>query len=156
MDWGTRDGHKDARQARAHRGFGAAERGEFERIVNDERLGVPLEEAIRESHYAWQQDRDNPDVFDKMIEIHCEAAQARRGPDSYADAQRWLLCANQHDEGNGRVRELLAERHYLQARHLSDQGRRKEALQTLELCLAWDPEHSGGRTLQTALRRRAP
>lgn len=115
-----------------------------------------LEEAIRESHYAWQQDRDNPDVFDKMIEIHCEAAQARRGPDGYADAQRWLLCANQHDESNGRVRELLAERHYLQARHLSDQGRRKEALQTLELCLAWDPEHSGGRTLQTALRRRTP
>jgi hypothetical protein len=115
-----------------------------------------LEEAIRESHYAWQQDRDNPDVFDKMIEIHCEASLARRTPAGYADAQRWLLCANQHDEGNGRVQELLAERHFLQAKHLSDHGQRNEALQTLELCLAWNPEHSGGRALQTALRRRAP
>ena len=115
-----------------------------------------LEEAVRESHLAWQQNRDDPDTFDKMIEVHCEAALASRTPDGYADAQRWLLCANQHDEGNDKVRQLLADRHYLQAKHLSEHGQRKEALQTVELCLAWNPEHEKGRELQAALRRRAP
>lgn len=112
------------------------------------------EEAVRESHLAWEQDRDNPDTFEKMIDIHCQAALAGDGAQSYANAQRWLGCAYSHDEGNTRVRGLIAESHFRHAKQLNEQGRRKQALETLEHCLAWNPEHDGARELHASLLRR--
>lgn len=108
------------------------------------------EEAVRESHLAWQQDRDNPDTFEEMIGIHCQAAQAS----SYADALRWLGCAYNHDEGNIRVRHLVAERHFQHARQLAGQGKRTQASDILDLCFSWNPEHAGARELQASLTRR--
>jgi hypothetical protein len=109
------------------------------------------EEAVAESHVAWQQDRDNPDTFEKMIDIHCQAALANG---SHADAQRWLMCAHTHDAGNIRVRQLMAEQHYLHARQLAEQGRHTQALDILDLCFSWNPEHEGARELQGSLTRR--
>ncbi len=112
------------------------------------------EEAVRESHLAWEQDRDNPDTFEGMIDVHCQAATARNTAEGYADAQRWLQCAYTHDESNTRVRSLIADRHFAHARQLTEQGRRKQALETLEHCFAWNPEHPGARELQANLTRR--
>ncbi|HSS52634.1 MAG TPA: Hsp70 family protein [Thermoanaerobaculia bacterium] len=109
------------------------------------------EKALQESHVAWQQDRENPDTFEKMIDIHCQAAMTSGDADSYADAQRWLLCAHTHDAGNMRVRHLMAELHYQQARRLAEQGQRQQALETLESCIAWNPEHDGARELHASL-----
>jgi hypothetical protein len=112
------------------------------------------EEALQESHVAWQQDRENPDTFEKMIDIHCQAALASSDADSYVDAQRWLLCAHTHDAGNMRVRHLMAELHYQQARRLAEQSQRQQALETLESCIAWNPEHDGARELHAGLTGR--
>lgn len=109
------------------------------------------EEAVLESHLAWQQDRESPDTFETMIDIHCQAALASA---SHADGLRWLTCAYNHDEGNIRVRHLIADRHYRQAQQLAEQGQPRQALQTLESCIAWNPEHDGARELHAGLMRR--
>lgn len=112
------------------------------------------EEAVRQSHLAWHESKDSPDIFEQMIDIHCQAAMANPTIESYSDAQRWLMCAYGHDESNVRARQLLAERHYIQAKQLTDRGRRKDALQAIEQCLSWEPEHAQGRELQQILARR--
>jgi len=111
------------------------------------------EEAVRTSHLAWQAALEDPDIFERMIEVHCRAAMARPTVEQYPDAQRWLLCAHHHDRSNARVHALLAERAYLQARDLNRLGRPQEAVHALNECLAWNPEHQGGSQLQRTLRR---
>lgn len=106
------------------------------------------EEAVGEAHVAWHQDPDSPDTFEKMIDIHCQAALASSNA---ADAQRWLVCAHAHDAGNIRVRQLMAEQHYLHARQLAEQGQHRQSLDVLDLCFAWNPEHEGARELQSSL-----
>jgi ElaB/YqjD/DUF883 family membrane-anchored ribosome-binding protein len=112
------------------------------------------EEAIRQSHLAWQDSPDSPDVFEQMIDIHCQAAMSNTALEGYTDALSWLMCAYRHDESNVRVRRLLAERHYIHAKQLADYGRRQEAFQAAEQCLSWNPEHQRGKELQQALIRR--
>jgi len=107
--------------------------------------------AVSESHYAWKLGPDDPDVLDKMIDIHCEAATANSAPEHYEDAIRWLRCALGHDESNARTRSLLAERHYLQAQELHRRGQTKEALQVIDDCLRWSPDHPGAVGLQRSL-----
>jgi hypothetical protein len=107
--------------------------------------------AVSESHYAWKLGPDDPDVLDKMIDIHCEAAKANGGPEQYKDAIRWLLCAFGHDESNARTRSLLAERHYLQAENLHRRGDAKQALRAIDDCLRWSPDHPGAVELQRSL-----
>jgi len=107
--------------------------------------------AVSESHYAWKLGPDDPDVLDKMIDIHCEAATASSAPEQYEDAIRWLQCALGHDESNARTRSLLAERHYLQAHELHRRGQTKAALQVIEDCLRWSPDHPGAVELQRSL-----
>lgn len=109
------------------------------------------EEAVRMSHLAWQYALEDPDVFERMIDLHCQAAMAEPGIDQYQDARRWLLCAHHHDQSNIRVRELLAQRAYLHALDLRQLGRMAETVRALNECLAWNPEHSGGNQLQQAL-----
>jgi molecular chaperone DnaK (HSP70) len=113
-----------------------------------------FEAAIRESHLAWQDSADSPEIFEEMVKIHCQAAMASTSVETYEDATRWLLCAYQHDQSNTDVRRLLAERHFLQARQLADRGRRREALHCVEQCLTLDPEHVAGQDLRESLSRR--
>jgi hypothetical protein len=111
------------------------------------------EAAVRESRRAWQESPNSPDIFEEMIDIHCGAAMANDAPEGYADAMNWLRLAYGYDESNAKVRALLAERSYMHARQLAEGGRRREALQAVELCLVWDPEHKKGRELRQALGR---
>jgi hypothetical protein len=112
-----------------------------------------FEEAVRQSHLAWKQDPDSPDVFEEMIEIHCKVAMANDQLSGYQDAQRWLMCAYGHDQSNNRIRELLAQRHFLQAEELRKNGQRNEALQVLERCLTWNPEHKQGKEMRSSMER---
>ncbi|MGH3784982.1 MAG: Hsp70 family protein [Pseudonocardiaceae bacterium] len=107
--------------------------------------------AVSESHYAWKLGPDDPDVLDKMIDIHCAAATANSEPEQYEDAIRWLRCALGHDESNARTRSLLAERHYLQAQELHLRGQTKRALQVIDECLRWSPDHPEAVELQQSL-----
>jgi tetratricopeptide (TPR) repeat protein len=109
------------------------------------------EEAVRESHLAWEEDRDDPEVFEQMIELHCRAAETST---NHEDALRWLGCAHTHDQGNPKIRSLLADRYCRQARELHQQGQRARALELLEKGLAWDPEHPEALELEGALTRR--
>jgi tetratricopeptide (TPR) repeat protein len=112
------------------------------------------EEAVRQSHLAWQLAPNSPKIFDEMIDIHCQSAIARSGAEDYALACRWLACAHSHDQSNTKVRQSLAERHYVQAKQLAERGRRNEALAAIKQCLNWDPEHEKGAKLSATLQRR--
>lgn len=107
--------------------------------------------AVSESHHAWKMLPDDPEILDQMIVIHCEAAMANGAFDQYKDAIRWLMCAFGHDESNARTRSLLARRHYVHARELLDRSRPKEALEAVEHCFTWDPEHADAVELHRTL-----
>jgi len=109
------------------------------------------EEAVRNSHLAWQTMPDSPDIFDQMIDIHCRAAMAKIEIESYSQSCKWLECAHSHDQSNSRTREALAERHYLHAKQLAERGKRKEAQLAIEHCLHWNPEHEKGVELRVKL-----
>jgi tetratricopeptide (TPR) repeat protein len=111
------------------------------------------EQAVSSSHAAFQQAPDSPDVFEAMIDVHCQAAMAEVTVERFPDAMRWLACAYSHDQSNAQVREFLAERTYRHARQLSRLGQRKEALRVLDECLGWNPDHPDGRALQRSLTR---
>jgi len=108
-------------------------------------------DAVVHSHLAWEHARDSPEVFDQMIEIHCRAAM---GSNRYEDAVLWLTCAYGHDQSNERVRALLAERHYVQAKELGDRRRPRDALRAIDEALRWSPDHALALELQQALRVR--
>jgi hypothetical protein len=111
------------------------------------------EEAVRMSHLAWQYALEDPDVFERMIDLHCQAAMTEPAVDQYPDARRWLLCAHRHDQSNTRVRKLLAQRAFLHALDLRQLGRMAETVLAVNECLAWNPEHSDGNRLQQTLPR---
>jgi tetratricopeptide (TPR) repeat protein len=110
------------------------------------------EEAVRDSHRAWQHAPDDPDVFDAMIEIHCNAAAGDGAEQRHADAIRWLLCAHGHDRSNQRVRDLLADRQFAQASEFADEHRHDEALRAIDACLTWRSDYPDAQELQQALR----
>jgi tetratricopeptide (TPR) repeat protein len=112
------------------------------------------EEAVSASHAAFEQARESPDVFEAMIDVHCQAAMSEVTVEGFPDAERWLRCAYSHDQSNAQVREFLAQRTYLHARQLSRLGQRKEALRALDECLTWDPGHRAGQDLQQSLERK--
>lgn len=114
------------------------------------------EEAVPQAHLAWQLAPDSPDIFDKMIDIHCQAAMAKTNIEDYALSRRWLECALSHDQSNTKVRQTLADRHYIHAKQLAERGRRREALAAIELCLQCNPEHEKGNELNAALSRSRP
>ncbi|MCI3238369.1 Hsp70 family protein [Streptomyces spinosisporus] len=115
------------------------------------------EEAVQASHAAWQAARDGTsgaDVLDAMIGVHCAAAMADFSPEHFPDAERWLRCAYGHDPTNARVRELLAERTYRHAERLEGRGRLDDAVEALEQCLTWNPEHAFAHELLERISRR--
>lgn len=114
------------------------------------------EHAVQASHLAWQQATARTaraDVLDAMIDVHCAAAMADMAPKHFADAERWLRCAYGHDPTNERVRALLARRTFRHAEELHRSGARDEAIEALNKCLAWDPEHPGAEALSRRLGR---
>lgn len=114
------------------------------------------EDAVSESHIAWRNAPESVEVFDAMIDVHCDAAMADISVDRYQDADRWLRCAYGHDQSNARVRHLMAERTYLHAGQLSDLGRRREAVIAVNESLALDPDHGRAQQLQKILTRTRP
>jgi hypothetical protein len=139
----------------------------LDQITADDSLGVrrllksahalleqgKYDKAVQTSHRAWQEAPNDPDIFEGMIDVHCQAAMAEITIERFADAERWLRCAYGHDQSNVRVRELLAERTFQHARQLGDLGRRREASRFLDQCLVWDPEHDGAKKLRQRIAR---
>ncbi|MFH8289580.1 Hsp70 family protein [Streptomyces sp. NPDC018059] len=112
--------------------------------------------AVQAAHIAWQDAATRPagaDMLDAMIDVHCAAAMADMSPEHFADAERWLNCAYNHDPTNVRVRGLLAERTYRHAVELDRRGERDEAIEALGKCLTWDPEHADAEALSRRLNR---
>ncbi|MGA4845991.1 Hsp70 family protein [Streptomyces sp. G5(2025)] len=112
--------------------------------------------AVQAAHVAWQDAATRPagaDMLDAMIDVHCVAAMADMSPEHFADAERWLNCAYNHDPTNVRVRGLLAERTYRHAVELDRRGERDEAVEALGKCLTWDPEHADAEALLRRLNR---
>lgn len=112
--------------------------------------------AVQAAHIAWQDAATRPtgaDMLDAMIDVHCAAAMADMAPEHFADAERWLNCAYNHDPTNVRVRGLLAERTYRHAVELDRRGERDEAIEALGKCLTWDPEHVDAQALSRRLNR---
>lgn len=112
--------------------------------------------AVQESHLAWQARPEQPDIFEGMIDVHCQAALAADGPEHAGHATRWLECAYQHDRTNVRLRELLAEHLYQHALALQQRGRTAEAVTALERCVGWGPEHRAAYELLARLTRQRP
>ncbi|MGW0537215.1 Hsp70 family protein [Streptomyces sp. NPDC003032] len=112
--------------------------------------------AVQAAHIAWQDAATRPagaDMLDAMIDVHCAAAMADMSPEHFADADRWLNCAYNHDPTNVRVRGLLAERTYRHAVELDRRGERDEAIEALGKCLTWDPEHADAEALLRRIGR---
>jgi hypothetical protein len=76
-----------------------------------------------------------------MLDLHCAAAMANPTMASFQADEHWLRCALHHDQTNARIRGLLAERNYLQAKDLLHTGERDETRRVLETTLNWAPEH---------------
>ncbi|GAA2786116.1 Hsp70 family protein [Saccharopolyspora taberi] len=104
-------------------------------------------EAISYAHLAWRREPNRPDLFEAMIGIHCDAAMANPSTATFAQDERWLRCALQHDQTNVDIRRLLAERIFLHGRELQRAGRDDEARRALQHALTWDPEHEGAEQL---------
>ncbi|MFJ2773963.1 Hsp70 family protein [Streptomyces sp. NPDC087300] len=112
--------------------------------------------AVQAAHIAWQDAATRPtgaDMLDAMIDVHCSAAMADMAPEHFADAERWLKCAYNHDPTNVRVRGLLAERTFRHAVELDRRQERDEAIEALGKCLTWDPEHADAEALLRRLNR---
>jgi hypothetical protein len=108
------------------------------------------DQAVRASHAAWKEERSSAagaDMLDAMIDVHCEAAMAHKGFEGFAQAERWLLCAYNHDPTSPRLRELLAERTYRHAAELHKRGRRHDTAKALRKTLEWNPEHAAAELL---------
>ncbi|GAA4232479.1 hypothetical protein GCM10022254_32440 [Actinomadura meridiana] len=102
--------------------------------------------AIALSHRAWQKDRHDVDVFEKMLDLHCTAAMANPRITSFETDEQWLKCALHHDPTSARIRDLLAERNYLQAKDFLRAGKRPEARHFLRATLKWSPNHPDATT----------
>ncbi|MEV0091406.1 Hsp70 family protein [Streptomyces sp. NPDC050738] len=113
-----------------------------------------FEQAVQAAHRAWQTQPDEPDVFEAMIRVHCDAAMAAPGAEQFADARRWLLCAHAHDPSNDALRDTMVGHSYAHARELAAQGHAPEAAAVLRQCLQWEPEHPQVQELLNQLTRR--
>lgn len=113
--------------------------------------------AIAIAHLAWRKDLHDVDVFEEMLDLHCTAAMTNPTITSFETDDHWLRCALHHDPTNGRIRGLLAERNYLQAKDLLRKDKGPEAKQFLRAALKWSPDHTEATTaLRDLTTRRTP
>ncbi|GAA1365675.1 Hsp70 family protein [Streptomyces beijiangensis] len=113
-----------------------------------------FEQAVHTAHRAWKTQPDEPDIFEAMIRVHCDAAAAASGAEHFEDARRWLICAHAHDPSNDALRGTLVLHSYAHARELAAQGSTAEAADVLRQCLEWEPEHPEVQELLNRLTRR--
>lgn len=97
--------------------------------------------AIAVAHMAWRKDPHDVDVFEEMLDLHCDAAMANPTMTSFEADEHWLRCALHHDPTNARIRSVLAERNYLHGRDLLRAGNKDEARRALRATLNWAPDH---------------
>ncbi|HEX3646786.1 MAG TPA: Hsp70 family protein, partial [Pseudonocardiaceae bacterium] len=115
------------------------------------------EAAVQASHQAWDEEPRRPDVFEAMLDVHVRSADAMSDTvvEELTAARNWLLCAYGHDQGNIRLRGLLAGHEYNYGRELLRLGRKAEALTAIEACFDLNPDHTQARDLLAKLRRTA-
>lgn len=110
-----------------------------------------FQEAVEHSHRAHALDSETPQIFQQMIDIHCEAATSNTAIEGYIKAIEWLTCAYHNDRTNTAVHHRISERHFFHAQQTAALSRYAEALRALEECLYFDPEHQGALKLQRSL-----
>jgi tetratricopeptide (TPR) repeat protein len=110
-----------------------------------------FQQGVEHAHYAYTLDPENPEVFQRMIDIHCRAAMALLSIDGYKKSMEWLNCALSHDRTNTLIHERIAERHFIHAQQMLEQDHRDEALRAVEQCLYFNPENAEANQLRAAL-----
>lgn len=110
-----------------------------------------FQQAVEHAHYAYTLDPENPEVFQRMIDIHCRAAMAHSSIDGYEKSMQWLNCAFDHDRTNTVIHDRIAERHFIHAQQIIEQGNLNEALRAVEHCLYFSPEHAEAKRLKVTL-----
>ncbi|WP_405774664.1 Hsp70 family protein [Streptomyces sp. NBC_00859] len=114
-----------------------------------------FEQAVHAAHRAWRARPEDPDVFEAMTRVHCDAAAAAApDPALFEDARRWLVCAHAHDPSNDALRGILVQHSYAHAVELAAQGSVAEAADVLRQCQEWEPEHRQAQELLKKLTRR--
>jgi Hsp70 protein len=107
------------------------------------------QQAVEQSHHAHALASETPSVFQQMIDIHCEAAMSNSSIEGYSKAMEWLMCVYNLDRSNKRIHKRIAERHFIHAQQIKQS--KHEALQALEKCLSFNPDHQGAVELQQIL-----
>jgi hypothetical protein len=107
------------------------------------------QQAVEQSHRAHALASETPSVFQQMIDIHCEAAMSNSSVEGYAKAMEWLMCVYELDRSNKRIHQRIAQRHFIHAQQIKQS--KQEALQALEKCLSFNPDHQGAVELQQIL-----
>jgi len=98
-----------------------------------------LKEAVQHSHQAYSEDRSG-EIFEAMLDIHCQAANASLDPEGYDQSTEWLHCALRHDPGNPRIRGELAQRHLLHARQMAERRDFRAAVSAAERAFQLRPD----------------
>lgn len=98
-------------------------------------------EGVHLMHLAWQRDETDLDVFEEMIQAHCDAAMHEPSISKFGEQIEFLKCASRHDHGNPAILDLLAERTFIHGRELHREGRRADAIRALDNALKWNPDH---------------
>lgn len=88
--------------------------------------------AVAMSHQARRDDSSSPQVLSAMIDVHIEAANANRTRETYKASIEWLMCAVNHDRGNRKTRQAIADRHLLHSQQMLQAGHPREALAAAE------------------------
>lgn len=109
------------------------------------------QQAVEHSHIALSLDQENPDVFEAMVDIHCQAAAAHASVEGYKKSIEWLMCAHGHDRSNSEIQDRIADRHFLHAQAMAEAGDNDEANKALEECLYFNPQHQEAEALRAQL-----
>ena len=112
--------------------------------------------AVDLSHRAYEQDPDDPVVFESMMKIHAEAGLRLDRPEEYNAALRILNCAHSHDQTDATIHKALGERHYRHAVALRNLNNTAKAIEAAHSALSFDPKHSGANDLLRQLASEQP
>ncbi|MCI0438964.1 MAG: Hsp70 family protein, partial [Chloroflexi bacterium] len=110
-----------------------------------------FEQAVEHSHRAYSLATEDPDVFEEMIGIHCQAAMRNSSEEGYEKSMQWLSCILRLDRTNTQIHKHIAERNFLHAQQTSSRGDIAAALKALSECLSFNPEHLEAQALKNAI-----
>jgi molecular chaperone DnaK (HSP70) len=109
------------------------------------------QQAVESSHGAFDSNSNKPEIFQQMIDIHCQAAISLGSVEGYKKAMEWLMCAYEFDRTNRMIHKQIAERHFMHAQQTSGQADPSTALKALDKCLRFNPDHEGAIQLRGEL-----